>query len=236
MNVVIYRLPEKKSIVYPASSCPSCHTSLRWWMNIPVLSWLMLRGKCHYCSAPISMQYPFVELLTGLGTLGLWLYYGRHHMFFAVHVLLLWAFIALSIIDWNTQLLPDRITKPFIALGVLFSSIQYFHVPLGMPSMISSIIGAILGGSFFWLIGYIYKKKTGVYGLGGGDVKLLALIGAWTGWTGVYFAIFIGSVVGVIIGVPYVLKTGNKYVPYGPFLCLGAFIYLLFSAQLIAWI
>ncbi|HET9263249.1 MAG TPA: prepilin peptidase [Vicinamibacterales bacterium] len=230
LNVCIHRLPLGQSIVSPGSRCPGCGYSLRWFDNIPVISYAVLGGRCRTCGASISARYPIVELLT----MGVFV---AHYFAFGVDILLVprlllaCALIVLFAIDLEHHLLPNAITLPGIAVGLAFSLL----LP---PGLQSALLGVIVGGGVLWLIGEAYFRLAGQEGMGGGDVKMLAMIGAFLGWKLVLVTLVFSSVAGSVIGL-LVLATrrgGMKYaLPYGTFLALGAIIASLFGERIVAW-
>jgi leader peptidase (prepilin peptidase) / N-methyltransferase len=230
LNVVVHRLPRKASVVRPSSRCPACGYDLRWFDNIPVVSWLMLRGRCRKCRAPISIRYPIVEILTMVIFLLHWWVFGWT-LLMAVRVVFACALIALFAIDLEHHLLPDRITLPGIAAGLILS----LAVP---PGIVDSLLGALLGGGVLWAIGEAYFRYSGQEGMGGGDVKMLAMIGAFLGWKLVLVTLILSSVAGSVIGllVIAIRRGGMKYaLPYGTFLALGALAASLVGDSVVAW-
>jgi len=249
LNVLIYRLPimMKRSwtqecqeflelpitepspkvfnLCLPASHCTQCDTGIKSYQNIPVLSYLFLKGKCANCQAKISIRYPFVEALTGIASamvafqLG-----GEIETLFALF--LTWTLIALSGIDIDHQLLPDNITLPVLWLGILLSLFNVFTDP------VSSIIGAMAGYLSLWSIYQLFKLLTGKEGMGFGDFKLLALFGAWFGWQYLMIIVLISSLVGAIIGISMMIILGrdkNIPIPFGPYLAIAGWIALLWG-------
>ena len=230
LNVVIHRLPRGGSVVSPRSRCPNCQYELRWYDNIPILSWAVLRGKCRRCRTPISVRYPIVELLTmGVFLVHLWMFGWTALM--GVRLLFACALIALFAIDLEHHLLPDKITLPGIVVGLLASLI----VP---PGIRDAIIGTLLGGGVLWAIGEAYYRYAGQEGMGGGDVKMLAMVGAFLGWKLVLVTLVLSSVTGSLIGLLVIAlrRGGMKHaLPYGTFLALGALAASLVGDQLVAW-
>ncbi len=231
LNVCIYRIPAGQSIVHPGSNCPNCRTMIAVYDNLPILSYLLLRGKCRTCLAPIAIRYPFVELLTGLFALACALAFGL-----TVHALVVFVFIAtlivVALIDLDHRIIPDAISLP----GILF----FFLASLTVPTVTwqSSIVGILVGGGSLFTVAWVYQLMTGREGMGGGDIKLLAMIGAMTGWQGVVFTLFAASAVGTAIGMLVMIRSGRGMklaIPFGPFLALGAVIYLFFGERLIGW-
>ena len=232
LNVCIHRLPQESSIILPSSHCPHCKTPIRFYDNIPLISFALLRGKCRACHAPISWRYPLVEFLMGLFSLILLWKYG-----ISVLYLIYFAFFAsltlVSFIDLPHRIIPDVISLPGILVGLVISLL---HPQLFFKD---SLIGVLLGGGSLYLVASVYHVVTKREGMGGGDIKLLAMIGAFIGWKGVLFTILCSSLIGSIVGVMLMLissKADSKYaVPFGPFLSLGAIIYVLIGEALINW-
>lgn len=225
-NVCIYRVPRGESILRPGSHCPRCQMSIRACDNVPLLSYLWLRGRCRGCGASISWHYPLVELLTGLICLLLFHTFGLS-LTFAIYAALTTALIIVSFIDLEHQIVPDVITLPGLALGLLLSAL---FLPI---TFLSSLMGALLGGGLFYAIASIYEG-----GMGGGDIKLIAMIGAFIGWQQVLLTIFVAACVGSVIGLA-LLVTKRKHrrdpIPFGPFLALGAMVALFWGEQLLHW-
>ncbi len=229
LNVVILRLPsEGESIVFPASHCTSCMADLHWYENIPVLSFLVLRGKCSHCKASISVQYPLVELSMALlstavvYTFGLSVTTAGYFLFCA-------ALLVIILIDIYHQIIPDVISLPGIVLGFIFSFVS--------PALHwqDSLIGILLGGGVLYGIALIYFLWRKVDGMGGGDIKLLAMIGAFLGWQALPFVIFTSSLSGTIVGLGAMVKQkkgGQTRIPFGPFLSIAALIYLFFQDKI----
>jgi leader peptidase (prepilin peptidase)/N-methyltransferase len=216
------------NLVAPRSACPHCHHAISAWENIPVFSYLFLRGKCKGCGAPISPRYPLVESLTGL----LCAYAAWHFGFGAATagaLLLIWALVALTAIDFDTQLLPDDITLPLLWAGLLFNLFGTF------TSLSSAVLGAVLGYLALWSVYWLFKLVTGKEGMGYGDFKLLAALGAWLGWQMLPLIILSSSLVGAVVGITLivVLKQGrNIPIPFGPYLAGGGLIALFWGSTL----
>ena len=247
LNVVIYRLPvmmqrswesqcqelleleqtprERFNLVKPNSRCPHCGAPIGPLENIPVISYLLQRGRCKHCSASISMRYPLIELLTALMSgLTAWHFGFGWGALFAV--ILTWALIAMSFIDIDHQLLPDDITLPFLWLGLLLSLFGLF------TNMPSAIVGAIAGYLSLWLVFHIFKLVTGKEGMGYGDFKLFALFGAWLGWQSLPLILLLSSLVGASIGILMILFRGRDRqlpIPFGPYLAAAGWIALLWG-------
>jgi leader peptidase (prepilin peptidase) / N-methyltransferase len=231
LNVCIYRIPLKKSIIFPPSSCPNCEHRIKFYDNIPVFSYLLLRGKCRYCHTHIPIHYPVVELLTGLLSMALFIRYGLSYQYILSFLFLI-ALLLISFIDLHHQIIPDILSIPGIFAGIAVSFIP------GHLTWPDSIIGAVGGGGILYLIALVYKKVTGRDGMGGGDVKLLAMIGAWMGWRALPFIILLSSLSGIVIGGGALIMAGKGYrvrIPFGPFLSLGAIIYFFFGRQILIW-
>ncbi|MGE4231962.1 MAG: A24 family peptidase [Bacteriovoracia bacterium] len=226
LNVLIYRLPKGFHINKPARSvCPQCKKQIPWYDNIPIVSFLFLKGKCRNCKKKISPRYFIVELLSALLFLGIFRNYGMffeslYYVFFAATL------IAITFIDLEYYIIPDLLSFTGIAVG-LFGS---FWVEALGP--VSSLLGIIFGGGSFWLLSFLYEKATNREGLGFGDVKMLAMIGAFLGPQGVLFTILVSSLTGSVIGLTMmVLKKKNlkMALPYGPFLAIGALVFIFWG-------
>ncbi len=231
LNVCIHRLPKEESIVRPGSHCPKCKTPIQYYDNIPLLSYLLLGGKCRHCKAPISIQYPIVEAITALSSLFLFITFGVSLSFF-YYFSFVAALIAITVIDLYHQIIPDVISLPGIVIGLLGSLV------IPQITFWSSLIGALSGGGSLFLVATVYQWLFKREGMGGGDVKLLAMIGAFLGWKAVILTIFLSSFIGSIIGITVMLIKGKDFkyaIPFGPFLALGAVISLFWGENLISW-
>lgn len=254
LNVIIYRLPlmlhrewqqqcnelmqehnkeETPSInlFFPRSFCPQCKTPVKAWQNIPIFSYLGLRGACYYCKTSISIRYPLIELLTLLLSL-----YASWHFGFTpqlIFVLLaLWILIPLFFIDLDHQLLPDSLTLSLLWLGLIANTYSLFT---DLPNAVLSAAGAYL---FLWLFIQVFYLLTGKIGMGNGDFKLFAAFGAWFGWMALPLILLFSSFTGAIIGLIYLRlskKSKNTTIPFGPFLCISGIIYLFWGADIIRW-
>ncbi len=234
LNVVITRLPQGEQIWAGRSRCPFCQTIIAWYDNLPLLSYLMLRGRCRACGTPIPWRYPLVELAGGLLALILWSKFPFNSRLIA-YVPFCMALLALSAIDLEHRLLPDAITLPGIGLGL--------GLALVLPHIgfLEAVGGATLGGLSLYGVGWIYQKLRGTRGLGGGDVKLVAMIGAFLGAASLPLVIFFSAALGCLAGFALVMAQGqyrhghwrSTSLPYGPFLSAGAFIYLLAGESLL---
>ncbi|SCY41267.1 prepilin peptidase [Desulfoluna spongiiphila] len=231
LNVCIYRVPLSRSIVRPGSACPSCGTAIRWYDNIPVVSYLILLGRCRACKARVSIRYPAIEALTG-GAALVSLYAFGPSASALVHFLFYSVLITLTFIDIDHRIIPDVISLPGIPL--------FFLLSLAVPTLSwqDAALGILIGGGSLWLIAWLYERATGKAGMGGGDVKLLGMMGAFIGWEGVLFTVFFSSLTGSVIGLSIMLAqrgTMKMAIPYGPFLAAGGVVYTLFGARLIGW-
>lgn len=231
LNVCIYRLPAGKSIVRPASACPVCGNPIRWYDNIPLISYVILRGRCRGCSTPISLRYPIIELLCGLFAMASAMQYGIN-MPALIYFILIAALLVITFIDIDHRIIPDVISLPGIPLGFLCSFI------LPQLKWSDSLIGIAAGGGSLLTIALGYQLITGKDGMGVGDIKLLAMIGAFLGWKGVFFTIMASSLIGTAVGMVVMLRSGKGMkmaVPFGPFLSMGAILYVFFGPRLIDW-
>lgn len=231
LNVCIYRLPLNLSIIFPNSFCPSCKSPIRPYDNIPLFSFFILKGKCRNCGAKISWRYPLVEALMGMITLALFIRLGLSPLFFSFLAFSA-ALLVITFIDLDHRIIPDVISLPGIVIGVILALTGI------SVSIKSSLIGLLAGGGSLFIVAYIYEAITKREGMGGGDVKLLAMIGAWLGWQAVLFTLFFASLLGTIIGgtVMLIQKEGRYYaIPFGPFLALAALAYIFFGRPLIYW-
>jgi leader peptidase (prepilin peptidase)/N-methyltransferase len=258
LNVVIHRVPNEESIVFPNSACPKCKAPIKAYDNIPILSWLILRGKCRGCGMPISARYPAVELLNALLYLLVYWQVGLTPIL-PVYLAFVSAMVALIFIDAEHMILPNVITYPLLLIAlivrvvfpIVFSEVNYFsdvaYAPanylVGQPpwlvSLFGSIVGAVVGGGSLWLVGAIWKKLRGVDAMGLGDVKMMFGVGALLGWRLAFLSIFLGAFAGAIIGIVVIAKQKNKdlqtQIPFGIFLGTGSILSLLFGEQLIEW-
>ena len=230
LNVCIYRLPLRKSLAWPGSHCTDCGVPVKPYDNIPVFAYLWLRGRCRSCGAAISLQYPIVELATGAVFLGAYLLFDSPALLIQ-RLLFACSMIVLFVIDLEHRILPDVITLPGIALGFLFSLV----LP---PGWRDSLIGIALGGGSLWLIGELYFRLRHEEGMGFGDVKMLAMIGAFLGWKLMLLTLVLSSFVGSIVGLGLIVfnRGDMKYaLPFGTFLALGAIIAATAGDRIIAW-
>jgi len=229
LNVVILRLPrEDASIVFPASHCPGCQTPIAWYDNIPVLSFLLLRAKCRHCSMRISWQYPLVEAAMALLAVALFRQFGPTWPF-GIYFVFCAALLAIFVIDLHHQIIPDVISLPGIVLGF---AVSFVNPLVGWQS---SAIGILAGGGILYLVAAGYYLLTRREGMGGGDIKLLAMIGGFLGWKSLVFVVFASSILGSLVGIGAMLKQkkgGQTVIPYGPFLAVAALLYLFFRPEI----
>ena len=230
-NVCIHRLPRKESVGRPPSSCPRCGARIRPWDNVPVLSYVFLRGRCRRCRAPISMRYPLVEAANGLAYLALAVLMGPTPRTFAMMALVT-ALIVLSLIDLEWQILPDVITKPFIVIGLLASLLP------GPPTALGALLAAAGGYLALMLIALAWKRLRSVDALGQGDWKMTAMLGAFLGWQGMLLTVFLASVMGTLVGVALMLfagRTREHKLPLGTFLGVAGIAVVFVGEPLLAW-
>lgn len=256
LNVVIFRLPkilyrewkhqcsellecapntdlqntETYNLILPRSRCPNCNTTIRALDNIPVLSFILLGGKCRHCHQPISRRYPVIETLTAVvSVIVAWKFGPNPQLLFAL--ILTWSLICLSMIDFDHQLLPDDISLPLLWLGILCN---YFGL---FTDIYSSVLGAITGYLVFWFLFKGFKLLTGKEGMGYGDFKLLAMLGAWMGWQSLLLIVLIASLAGSVIGIILIVsgrQDGSKPIPFGPYLAIAGWISLIWGNEIAA--
>ncbi len=257
LNVVIHRVPNEESIVFPNSACPNCKNSIKPYDNIPILSWLILRGRCRDCKNPISLRYPAVELLTAL-LFALVFWQIGLNVFLPVALIFVTAVVALIFIDAENMILPNVITYPLLIFALLirlifpllfvvsyFADFKVFPLnqmgsyPVWVTSLFGAILGGLVGGGSLWLVGEIWKRLRGVEAMGLGDVKMMFGVGALLGWQLTLLSIFLGAFSGAIIGIFLISRQADKdmqtQIPFGIFLGIGSIISLLFGEQLIKW-
>jgi leader peptidase (prepilin peptidase)/N-methyltransferase len=231
LNVCIYRIPRRESVAFPASHCPACGTPIRVWDNIPLLSFLLLRGRCRSCQAPIPWRYPLVEALTGAlfaATLVCW---GTTWQALSL-LLLLSALIVVTFIDLDHQIIPNIITLPGIPVGILTGFL------VSDPPLLDRILGTLIGAGFLYLVLYYGSVFYGQDAMGEGDLNLLAMIGAFLGWRAVLITLLVGCMSGSLVGLALIgtkRLSRREHMPFGPFLCLGAVVALFAGESLITW-
>lgn len=251
LNVCIYRLPREKSLVYPSSHCTSCKSPIPFYHNIPLISYFVLRGRCYKCGQKYSWDYVFVEFLAGLLSALLFIKCGPsiHYVFLFIFVMSL---IAITYIDLEHMIIPNVISYPGIVVGLIYSALVtnydglrflldnmqyeflYILFVFDEIKILSSVLGAVIGAGSLLLIGFLYKNIRHTDGLGLGDVKLMAMVGAFLGWRSIIFVALISSLIGTIVGISLVLykKSDMKYaIPFGPFISFAATLYC-FSGDL----
>ncbi len=231
LNVCIYRLPVSESIVFPKSKCPKCSQPIRWYDNIPVLSYIMLRGRCRECRVRIPVRYTVVEITTGLCALAVYKSYGLTLPAICYFIFIA-ALIVVIFIDIDHKIIPNTITLPGIPICFLLS--------FGIPDVTwkASLIGILAGGGSLFLVAKGYQIVTHKDGMGGGDIKLLAMMGAFIGWQGVLFTIYVSSILGTVVGVIVMIAAGKNFkyaIPFGPFLSIGAITYIFFGDAVTQW-
>jgi leader peptidase (prepilin peptidase)/N-methyltransferase len=257
LNVVIHRVPNEESIVFPNSACPNCGEAIKAYDNIPIFSWLILRGKCRGCAQRISPRYPAVELLTALLFAVVFWHTGLTPML-PVYLAFVSAIVALVFIDAEHMILPNVITYPMLllalAIRIIFPLVfaeNYFSdtafwpatyfagQPAWLVSLFGAIVGALVGGGSLWLVGAVWKALRGVEAMGLGDVKMMLGVGALLGWRLAFLAIFLGAFSGAVIGMVLIAKQKDKdmqsQIPFGIFLGTGSILALLFGEPLIEW-
>jgi leader peptidase (prepilin peptidase)/N-methyltransferase len=249
LNVVIHRVPREESIAFPASHCPSCDTAIRPYDNIPIISWAVLRGRCRACRAPISARYPAVELLTGALFALTYLLHSGLTLSLPFDLAFVAAIIALVFIDAEHMLLPNVITYPGTALALIarvvvpnlygVASLGGPETPAWLLSLGGAVLGALVGGGFLWLVGWLWERARGVEAMGLGDVKMLFMVGAFLGWPLTLLTIFVGVLTGSVAGVAAMARRGERdmqmLLPFGIFLGLGSLVSLLFGTRIIDW-
>jgi leader peptidase (prepilin peptidase)/N-methyltransferase len=227
LNVLILRLPVSESVVAPASRCPRCKTPLRWYHNVPLVSWLALRGRCAFCKEPISWQYPAVEASTAaIWGANVWALGATPEALRAIVFLTL--LLAIAVTDARFYIIPDELSLGGAVLGLVLSLLP------GQPSIVEAVIGLAVGGGVLWIVAIVGTWAFRKEAMGGGDIKMLAMIGAFLGWKGALLTIFLGALAGTIVFVPIAWKT-DKLVPFGVFLSLGAVLAYYVGDDLLRW-
>jgi len=230
-NVVILRLPKGESVVHPRSRCPQCRTPISWFDNVPVISWVFLRGRCRGCNVAISPRYPFVELLTGVCFALVFWFHGPTWLTLE-YLVFVWSLIVVSFIDLDHMILPDVFTLSGIVIGLAGAILNPDR------TFMPALAGVFMGGGFLWLIAYLYWIWRKEEGMGGGDIKLLAWIGAVLGWSSIPFVIMVSSILGSAVGLGLAFRkdTGLKSViPFGPYLAFAALLFILGGDKIGTW-
>jgi leader peptidase (prepilin peptidase) / N-methyltransferase len=228
LNVCILRWPKEESVVRPGSRCPGCARPIRWYDNIPVLSWLLLRGRCRHCQTRISIQYPLIELGNGL----LWAFMGWRFglslaavsgaVFFTI-------LLGITMTDAREYIIPDEFSLGGLVIGILLS------LPGGFTAIANALIGAAAGFALLWVVGALGTRMFKEEAMGGGDIKMMAMVGAFVGWQGVLLTVFLGALLGTLVFVPLSFLGRKRLVPFGVFLSVGAAATWLVGPAVIAW-
>ncbi len=231
LNVCIYRLPRHESIAWPGSHCPSCSHPIAWYDNIPIVSYLLLAGRCRHCAIKIPYQYPLVEALNALGYVWIVWFFGMTWSA-ATYGILYSSLLVVAGTDLSHKIIPNAITFPGIILGLLSAATI---LPLGL---FNGLLGVLVGGGILWLLAWVSPYLFGKEGMGGGDIKLLAMIGAFLGWKPALMTIMVGSFLGSLVGIGLIAAKvirREDYIPFGPFLVCGALVSLFFGQSLLDW-
>ena len=229
-NVCIFRLPNNKKISKGRSFCINCKKEINWFDNLPLLSFIILKGKCRYCNNSISFQYFLVELIAGLSFIYIYHFFGFSITSVLLATLIIF-FIIIFFIDLKHYIIPNELTFPLMAVGFLKSFLPNLNQTI-FPNYINSLIGGIIGYGIIWLIILLYKKIRNKDGMGLGDAKLLAVIGFWFGWISIPFVIFLSSAIALIIVIPDLLKKSKKLssqIPFGPYIIIATLIFIVFK-------
>ena len=236
LNVCIYRLPKGESVVFPGSHCGVCAKPVRWHDNVPVLSYFVLRGRCRDCGAKFSAQYALIEILTGLLFVLFYRVFGLSGVG-AVYLLFTLALLTQSMIDFAHKIIPDEITLPGIVLGLVCSSFfpELQNQSSWQAGLLYSAAGMLAGGGFLYLVAVVAERVMKKEAMGGGDVKLLAMTGAFLGLAGAAWTLFFGSVIGAVAGIYFKFSKKEEQIPFGPFLGLAAVLYIFFGSAVIDW-
>lgn len=231
LNVCIYRLPRQESIAWPGSHCPRCSQPIAWYDNIPILSYVALAGRCRHCTLRIPIGYPLVEILNAVGYVGLLWFFGPSWAVVA-YALLYSALLVVAGTDLSHKIIPNAVTFPGIIVGLVCATTV---LPL---SFLDSLLGVLVGGGILWFLAWASPYLFGKEGMGGGDIKLLAMIGAFLGWKPAVMTIMVGSLLGSLVGVTLITAQVIKredYIPFGPFLVCGALVALFFGQSILDW-
>jgi|TARA_B100000929_G_C15474563_1_gene409017 leader peptidase (prepilin peptidase)/N-methyltransferase len=232
-NVCIYRLPENKGVVRGRSSCPKCKNSIKWFDNIPLISFILLKGKCRNCNNPIALQYFIVELIGSISFVAIYHFFGVTLTTLLLLILSV-IFIIIFFIDLKHFIIPNVLTFTLMIVGFIKSFDPNLNKAI-FPNYINSLIGGVFGYLIIWLIIYFYKKVRKKEGMGLGDAKLLSAIGFWFGWLSIPFTIFISSLVALILVIPSILNKSRgmtSQIPFGPYIIIGCIIYVSFANQI----
>ena len=246
LNVCIHRMPKSESVVWPRSHCPKCQKRIPGYDNIPFLSFIFLKGKCRYCKESISWRYPLVELLSAVLILALFNRFGLNYVFF-LYMVMLWGLIIATFVDIGHRIIPDEVSVGGMIIGFIMVSVTGFTFgpfKFSLFPMLQSMLGIITGGGIIYLTGVLFDlvyfkllKKPAINGetesMGGGDVKLLAMIGAFMGWKMALLTFFLAPFLGIVIGVVNLVTKKDHTIPYGPFLSIGALLSLFWGNRII---
>ncbi len=249
LNVCIHRMPKNESVVWPRSHCPKCQKRIPGYDNIPFISFILLKGRCRFCKERIPLRYPLVELITALLTLALFLRFGLSYGFF-FYMAMVWGLIIASFVDISHRIIPDEISIGGMILGFIMASVSGLSlnpVSYNFTFMLKSFFGIIAGGGIIYLTGVFFDlvyfkwlKRPAINGetesMGGGDVKLLAMIGAFVGWQKALLTFFMAPFLGIIVSIAILIRKKDHTIPYGPFLSLAALISLFWADKIIAFI
>lgn len=237
LNVCIYRMPRKESVVRPGSRCPHCKHKISWYDNIPFISYILLGSRCRHCKGKISFRYFLVELITA-GMFLLFFYHFGLGIFYWVYVVLICSLIVASFIDIDIQEIPDEIDLSGIVIGLILCAIfpQLQDTLSHKLGLFRSFLGLLAGGGSIYITGLIGNAIFRKESMGGGDVKLMAMVGAFIGWKLALLTFFIAPFFGAAVGIVLKIKKGTSLIPYGPFLSLGALIAIIWGRQIISWL
>ncbi|MBI4844181.1 MAG: prepilin peptidase [Nitrospirae bacterium] len=241
LNVCIYRIPEGLSIIRPASFCPSCGRKVRFYDNIPLLSYLFLKGRCRSCGSSISMRYPFVELFNAVLYLTAWSVFNSASIITLItYFVFISALVVIIFIDIDFQIIPDVITIPGIFIGLISGS-AFLPDPFfrnGLLGLKASFVGLFAGAAGFYLIAVLGKMIFRKDAMGFGDIKLMGVVGSFLGWKGVVFTTFLGSLLGSVVGIALIAGKGREWgsqIPFGPYLAVGALTSLFWGEEILSW-
>lgn len=239
LNVCIYRIPRSLSIIMPSSMCPACNKKIRFYDNIPIISYVLLRGRCRHCKSRISIRYPLVEALNGTLYILILYRFGYNDLLPVIaYFIFVSSLVVITFIDLEFQIIPDRITLPGIPLSLILGATILPDPFFRYDSMgfKSSLIGLTAGGGLFYLIAVTGRAILKKDAMGGGDIKMMAMIGGMLGWKGVILTTFVGSLIGSIVGIVVIILKGRRWgirIPFGPFLAIGAIVSLLMGQEIL---
>ena len=237
LNVCIHRLPKNESVIMPASHCPKCKRNILWYDNIPILSYMILRGKCRFCRGKIAFRYPLVEIITAVLTLLLFIVFGPGIKLFS-YALLSFGLIIATFVDFEINEIPDQVSIGGLVAGLALSIAgpRMLDTASRPEAFLNSFLGILVGGGSIYLLGFfgelVFRKEA----MGGGDVKLMAMIGAFLGWKLVMFTFFVAPVFGAIAGIILKVKDGRQIIPYGPYISLAALVSVFWGNQILGFL